>query len=146
MKNLEPAAPELSCFLQHFRAPGLALACRDLATLAEAYSRAFAFWYSQAALLHPVSYELRYEDLTANIAREVERLTAFLQLPWDEAMLTPWKHARAKGFINTPSYAQVIEPVSNRSVGRWCHYERHFTPAVRVALRPWIERWGYSFT
>jgi tetratricopeptide (TPR) repeat protein len=141
-----PCDTLLSCFLQHFRAPGLALACRDLATLAQAYSRAFDFWYSQAALLHPVSYELRYEDLTADIATEVGKLTAFLQLPWDEAMLTPWKRARAKGFINTPSYAQVIEPVSTRAVGRWHRYERHFTPAVRVALRPWIERWGYSFT
>jgi hypothetical protein len=58
-------------------------------------------------------------------------------------MLAPGEHARAKGFINTPSYAQVILPVSNRSVGRWKHYEQHFTEASAI-LKPWIERWGYS--
>ncbi len=138
-----PCDTLLSCFLQHFRAPGLALACRDLATLAQAYARAFDFWYSQAELLCPASYELRYEDLTANFANEVEKLAAFLQLPWHEAMLAPGEHARAKGFINTPSYAQVIEPVTTRSVGRWKHYERHFAPVLPV-LTPWIERWGYT--
>jgi tetratricopeptide (TPR) repeat protein len=140
-----PCDTLMSCFLQNFRAPGLVLACRDLSTLAEVYSRAFGFWYSQAALLHPKSYELRYEDFTANFAGEVAKLAAFLELPRHEAMLAPGEHARAKGFINTPSYAQVLEPVSNRSVGRWHGYERHFTPEVRAVLAPWIERWGYSF-
>jgi hypothetical protein len=59
-------------------------------------------------------------------------------------MLAPGEHARAKGFISTPSYAQVVEPVSNRSVGRWKRYERHFDGEVLALLMPWIERWGYS--
>jgi tetratricopeptide (TPR) repeat protein len=133
----------LSCFLQHFASPPLALACRDLITLATIYSRAFGFWYSQWPLLRPASYELRYEQLTADFATEVRKLSAFLQLPWNEAMLAPGAHARAKGFISTPSYAQVIEPISTRSVGRWTHYERHFGEALPI-LMPWLERWGYS--
>jgi tetratricopeptide (TPR) repeat protein len=138
-----PCDTLLSCFLQHFRSPGLALVCRDLTTLARAYSRVFGFWYSQASLLRPFSYELRYEQLTADFATEVRKLSAFLQLPWDDAMLAPGKHARAKGFISTPSYAQVIEPVNTRSVGRWKHYERHFG-AVLPLLGPWLERWAYG--
>jgi tetratricopeptide (TPR) repeat protein len=133
----------LSCFLQDFRAPELALLCRDLATLAGAYSRAFEFWYSQWLLLRPCSYELRYEQLTADLSTEVRKLATFLQLPWHEAMLAPEQHARAKGFISTPSYAQVLEPVNNRSVGRWKHYERHFSDVLAI-LMPWIERWGYA--
>jgi tetratricopeptide (TPR) repeat protein len=137
-----PCDTLLSCFLQHFRSPRLALACRDLSTLARTYSRAFDFWYSQSSLLRPPSYELFYEQLTADFATEVRKLSAFLQLPWNEAMLTPGEHARAKGFINTPSYAQVLAPVNSRSVGRWKHYERHFEEAL-PDLMPWIERWGY---
>jgi tetratricopeptide (TPR) repeat protein len=138
-----PCDTLLSCFLQHFGSPPLALACRDLTTLAKVYSRAFGFWYSQCALLRPASYELRYEQLTADFETEVHKLSAFLQLPWNEAMLAPGTHARAKGFISTPSYAQVIEPISTRSVGRWKHYERHFGEALPI-LMPWMERWGYS--
>jgi hypothetical protein len=133
----------LSCYLQHFRSPDLALVCRDLPTLAAAYSRALSFWYAQSALLRPVSYELHYEQLTSDFSAELHQLSAFLELPWDEAMLAPGAHARAKGFISTPSYAQVVAPVSSRSVGRWKHYEHHFGEALG-SLRPWIERWGYS--
>jgi len=140
-----PCDTLLSCFLQEFRAPELALLCRDLTPLAEAYSRIFGYWYSQWPALQPFSYELRYEQLTVDFAAEVRKLGAFLQLPWDEAMLAPGAHARAKGFISTPSYSQVIEPVNNRSVGRWKHYERHFSDVLPI-LMPWLERWGYPVT
>ena len=140
-----PCDTLISCFLQHFRAPGLARACYNLPTLANGYSRCFGFWYSQLQLLRPVSIELQYEQLTSDFATEIRKLSTFLQLPWHEAMLAPGEHARAKGFISTPSYAQVIEPVNNRSVGRWRNYEQHFGDA-RPILMPWIERWGYSLT
>ena len=133
----------LSCYLQDFRAPELALLCRDLPTLANAYSRAFEFWYSQAPLLRPLSYELSYEQFAADFATQARKLADFLQLPWHEAMLAPGEHARAKGFISTPSYTQVLEPVNNRSVGRWKRYESHFAPVLPI-LKPWIERWAYS--
>jgi tetratricopeptide (TPR) repeat protein len=140
-----PCDTLLSCFLQEFRAPELALLCRDLTTLAEAYSRAFGFWYSQWPLLRPFSYELRYEQLAADFPTEVRKLGEFLQLPWDEAMLAPGQHARAKGFISTPSYSQVVEPVNNRAVGRWKHYQSHFRDVLPI-LMPWIERWGYTLS
>jgi tetratricopeptide (TPR) repeat protein len=132
----------LSCYLQDFRAPELALLCRDLPTLANAYSRAFEFWYSQAPLLRPLSYELFYEQFAADFATQARKLAEFLQLPWHEAMLAPGEHALAKGFISTPSYTQVLEPVNIRSVGRWKHYAPHFAPVLPV-LMPWIERWKY---
>jgi len=138
-----PCDTVLSCFLQHFRSD-LALLGRDLSALARSYSRAFGFWYSQSCLLRPATHELRYEQLTTDFATEVDRLCAFLQLPRHEAMLAPGEHARAKGFISTPSYAQVIEPLNARSVGRWKHYEQHFDSEVLALLMPWIERWGYS--
>jgi len=140
-----PCDTVLSCFLQHFRSD-LALLGRDLTALARSYSRAFTFWYSQWSLLRPDTHELKYEQLTADFATEVDRLCAFLQLPLHEAMLAPGEHARAKGFISTPSYAQVLEPITNRSVGRWKHYERHFSSEALTLLTPWIERWGYSLT
>jgi len=139
-----PCDTILSCFLQLFRSLGLAVLCADLTTLARAYSHAFGFWYSQWTLLRPCSYELSYEQLTGDFPTEVRRLSTFLQLPWHEAMLSPGEHARAKGFISTPSYSQVIEPVNSRSVGRWKHYEPYFTAEVLSLLAPWIERWGYS--
>jgi tetratricopeptide (TPR) repeat protein len=138
-----PCDTVLSCFLQHFPSD-LALLGRDLTALARSYSRAFGFWYAQWPLLEPRTHELKYEHLTTNFAAALDELCAFLQLPRHEAMLTPHQHARSKGFISTPSYAQVLEPVSDRAVGRWKHYQHHFSSEALTLLTPWIERWGYS--
>jgi tetratricopeptide (TPR) repeat protein len=138
-----PCDTVLSCFMQHFRAPDLALLCRDLPTLASSYRRAFDFWYAQWPLLHPVSCEIQYESFVADFRAQVRSLSEFLQLPWDDAMLAPGEHARAKGFISTPSYAQVIQPISSRSVGHWKAYEQHFNDVLPTLL-PLIERWGYG--
>jgi tetratricopeptide (TPR) repeat protein len=138
-----PCDTVLSCFMQYFRAPDLALMCRDLPTLADNYRRVFDYWYAQWPLLTPCSREIQYETFVADFDAQVRGLSDFLQLPWDDAMLAPAAHARAKGFISTPSYSQVIEPVNSRSVGHWKAYERHFA-AVLPVLMPYIERWGYG--
>jgi len=138
-----PCDTVLSCFMQYFRAPDLALICRDLTTLAGSYKRSFDFWYAQWPLLHPVSREIQYEILITDFEPQVRSLSEFLQLPWEDAMLSPGEHARAKGFISTPSYAQVIQPIHSRSVGRWKVYQKQFND-VLPTLSPYIDRWGYG--
>ena len=132
-----------SCFAQHFRAPDLAMLCRDLPTLAHGYRLSFDYWYEQAPLLQAATYELQYEKFVVDFPAEVRRLAEFLGLPWDDSMLAPADHARSKGYISTPSYSQVIEPVSNKPVGRWKNYEPHFHGVV-PELESYLERWGYS--
>jgi hypothetical protein len=132
----------LSCYMQHFRAE-FAWLCRDLDTLALAYRRSFDFWYEQSALLGPTVLEIRYERFVASFEQHVRELAQFLQLPWHDAMLAPGQHALDRGFISTPSYSQVVEPVHSRSVNRWRHYARHFAP-ILPQVRPYLERWSYD--
>jgi hypothetical protein len=133
----------LSCYMQHFRAPDFALLCHDLPTLANGFRRTFDYWYAQAALLKPAIHEVRYESFVADFETQMHAITDFLALPWDARVLKPAERAHAKGFISTPSYAQVTEPVNQKSVGRWRAYESRFTE-VLPALAPFFERWGYD--
>jgi hypothetical protein len=73
----------------------------------------------------------------------VREMAEFLQLPWHDGMLAPAEHARAKGFISTPSYSQVVQPVNQKAVGRWRSYERHLAP-ILPQLQPYLQRWGYA--
>jgi hypothetical protein len=132
----------LSCYMQHFRAE-FTRACRDLPTLAEAHTRMFAFWYQQAALLQPTAYELFYEEFVRDFEAGMREVATFLELPWNDAMLEPATHAKSYGYISTPSYSQVVQPVHTRSIGRWKAYERHLEPVLPV-LQPQLERWGYE--
>ena len=58
-------------------------------------------------------------------------------------MLTFHEHARRKGYIATPSYAQVIEPVNRKGVDRWRRYREYIEP-ILPTLKPIMERWGYA--
>ena len=138
-----PCDVMLSCFMQHFRTPDFAFLCSDLQSLAVGYSRTFDFWYQQKELLKPKSLELRYETFAENFAAETRAILEFLALPWNDAVLRPQDTARDKRFISTPSYSQVIEPVSNKSVGRWHSYERGLSPVLPI-IEPYLRRWGYE--
>ncbi len=137
-----PCDTVLSCFLQHFRSD-LALLGGDLTALARSYSRAFGFWYSQSVLAATRHTRAEIRTARRGLRGRGRQALRISELARHEAMFAPGEHARGKGFISTPSYAQVLEPVSNRSVGRWKHYERHFSSEVLALLMPWIERRGY---
>jgi tetratricopeptide (TPR) repeat protein len=133
----------LSCYMQVFRAPEFALLCNTLRSLTLGYRRTMDFWVQQVQILAPRAREVRYESLVSDFEREMRSLIDFLELPWDERVLRPAEHARNKGFISTPSYAQVVRPVSTRSVDRWQHYAGEFAPILPV-IEPVAERWNYS--
>ena len=133
----------LSCYMQQFTAPEFALLCADLPTLAAGYRKAFDAWHREQALLQAAVHELRYESLVGGFEREVRALAGFLGLRWHDALLAPAEHARGKAFISTPSYAQVVQPVNARAVGRWRAYRRHFEPVLPL-LAPLLDRWGYD--
>ncbi len=138
-----PCDVMLSCYMQLFRAPDFALLCNSLPSITRGYERTMDFWVRQATILTPRVHELKYESFVENFESELRRVMAFLELPWDDRVLSPAAHARDKGYISTPSYAQVVRPVSNKSVGRWRNYERAFAPLL-PALRAPLERWGYA--
>jgi tetratricopeptide (TPR) repeat protein len=133
----------LSCYMQHFRAPEFALLCNTPLSIARGYQRTIDFWFGQSKILKPRTLEVRYEILVANFEHEVRRIMQFLELPWDDCVLEPARHARQRGFISTPSYSQVVRPISTKSVDRWRHYEEIFGPVLPV-IRSQLDRWNYA--
>ncbi len=133
----------ISNFFQHFRAPEFVRLCRDLPTLALGWRRAFDYWYEQQAIVQANVLEVRYETFVSDFAAQARAVAQFLQLPWDDAMLEPAKNAKDRGYISTPSYSQVVQPVNTKAVGRWRRYAFAMEP-VLAEVRPYLERWGYD--
>jgi Flp pilus assembly protein TadD len=137
-----PCDVVLSCFMQNFREPDFVMLCQSIPTLAAAYRKTFDFWYSQQELLRTNSFELRYESFVDDFQAYTRRVFDFLEVPWNDAVLAPAKRATEKLLISTPSYSQVVQPVSAQSVGRWNNYRTHFEASLPV-LAPYLHRWGY---
>ncbi|HET7204242.1 MAG TPA: sulfotransferase [Steroidobacteraceae bacterium] len=87
--------------------------------------------------LEPSEFILRYESLVANPRGSVERLLGYLGLPFDETCLR--FHERRR-YAPTPSYAQVAEPFTDRSIGRHRPYAAQLEP-VRPVLAPLVADW-----
>ncbi|RPI14786.1 MAG: sulfotransferase family protein [Lysobacterales bacterium] len=138
-----PCDVVLSCFMQNFRIADGTEGFHTLANGARIYDRLMRKWLAEVEAFTPPLHVLRYEDFVTDVRGHAERLAAFLGVAWDDGLLDPAGHARSRGRIHTPSYAQVVQPVYTTAVARWRHYERHFGAALGV-LAPWARHWGYD--
>lgn len=133
----------LSCYMQNFRSSILAAACATLERLAKAYVQVMEHWLEDERLLRPQVLASRYEELVADFPSHASRIAQFLELEDATPMLTFDKRALEKGYIATPSYTQVIEPINTKAVNRWFRYRREFEPVLPI-LEPMLKHWGYA--
>ncbi|WP_236585602.1 tetratricopeptide repeat-containing sulfotransferase family protein [Dyella sp. EPa41] len=133
----------LSCYMLPFRAPPFMVLCSSLKRLAEGYVQAFEQWYRHVEVFAPRVLEWRYESVVSRFDEHVARLGQFLDVADASPMARFAEHARAKGYISTPSYAQVTQGIHREAVNRWHAYREHFEPVLPI-LRPMLERLGYE--
>lgn len=138
-----PADAVLSAFMQDFQINASMANFLTLADTAHLYDRVMSLWQLARASL-PLSVQpVRYEGLVADLRAEVAPVLQFLGLEWDEAMRDPAAHAKARGNIRTPSYAQVTEPIYARATQRWRRYKKYLAPVLPV-LAPHVSLFGYD--
>ena len=137
-----PCDVVLSNFMQTFRAPAYIAMCATIESTAQGYADTFDFWVDQAAVLSPDVLEVRYEDVVDDIDAQSRRIADFLGIDWDVRMVKFHERAKDRGFIGSPSYQQVVEPINRRGVARWEKYREYLDPAIPI-LRQHIERWNY---
>jgi hypothetical protein len=138
----DPRDVILSCFQQRFGMNAAMAQFLDLENAAAYYDLVMTLMEACRARLPLNVHQVRYEDVVANLEHEARTLTAFLHLPFEPAMLGYRETAIARD-INTPSSRQVIEPLYNRSIGRWRRYAADMAPALPT-LNEWAVRYGYG--
>ena len=133
----------LSCYMQNFRAAVLAVASETLERLARTYVSAMESWLYHVGVFCPDVFVSRYEDLVADPHEHAHEIARFLEIEDADAMLGFAERAKEKGYIKTPSYAQVIEPINAKGVGRWQRYREYFEPILPI-LQPMLAHWQYA--
>ena len=138
-----PADSCLSCFMQDFEMNGAMLNFTSMASTVALYDKVMTLWQRYEAYLGLDVVEVRYERLITDLRGEVESVLSFLGLTWNEAQADPAAHARARGTIRTPSYAQVTQPIYSSAADRWRRYERHLSGDLPV-LEKHIRHFRYD--
>jgi len=112
----------------------------DLPTAAKHYVRVMDLVQHYRGEMTLRYLPIRYEDIVTYQEQSIRGMLDFIGEKFDKACLTFHENRR---YARTASYAQVTEPLYDRSVGRWKHYRAHLEPVIPV-LQPVIERLGYS--
>ena len=112
----------------------------DLPTAAKHYVRVMDLVQHYRGEMTLRYLPIRYEDIVVHQQQSVRAMLDFVGEKFDKACLTFHENRR---YARTASYAQVAEPLYDRSVGRWKHYRAHLEPVIPV-LQPVIERLGYT--
>ena len=116
----DPLDTCLSIFFEQLGDPlGYATDLEDIAHYLRGYRELAQHWQ---ALFPERVMAVKYEQLVGEPERALRDVCAFLELPWDAAMLRfPASGAR----VRTASVSQIRQRVHTRSVGRWRHYAAH---------------------
>ena len=138
-----PCDVVLSCFMQNFQVSEFMISFHDLESAALVYDAAMSFWKKARQIFPLRVHEIRYEDIVEDVEGQMRPLIDFLGLPWDDRILDHQTTAVERGYIRTPSYAQVTEKIYRRASGRWTRYRKHMEPVLPI-LAPWVEEFGYS--
>jgi hypothetical protein len=83
---------------------------------------------------------VRYEDMVTDQEATVRSVLDFIGEPFDPDCLRFHENQR---YARTASYAQVAEPLYDRSRFRYRHYRKHLEPVMPI-LEPYIDRLGYT--
>ena len=133
----------LSCFMQNFEINDAMANFHSIEDAARLYAKVMGLWRQYTEVLEPDFHAVRYEDLIDDFEGQVRGVLAFLGLEWDESVLAYADHAKGRDHINTPSYAQVTQPIYHRARFRWRRYAAHLAP-VMDTLAPFIDHFGYG--
>jgi Flp pilus assembly protein TadD len=138
-----PCDVVLSCYFNRFVPTGPGASFVDLIDTAKLYDLMMRFWFRSRELLPLRAHSVRYERLVENPETELRQVADFLDLEWSANLVDNRETAHRRGFINTPSYAQVTEPVYKASIARWTRYRKHFQPVLPI-LESWARRLDYD--
>ncbi len=117
-----PAANGFSRFRQYFGKTNL-----RLAELGREYRDYVDLMAHFDQVLPGKVHRVIYEELVANPEREIRKLLAYLELPFEEACLHFHTTKRA---VLTPTSEQVRKPISSEALEHWRNYERWLSPLL----------------
>lgn len=116
----------LSCYKQLFNdGQAYSYDLKELAEYRKHHDAIMSHWKS----LYPEQIlTVRYEELIQHTTGEVEKMLAFLDLPWDDACL---KFHQTKRVIKTASAAQVTQKIYTNAIHRYKAYGELLNPLAQ---------------
>jgi hypothetical protein len=134
-----PMACGFSCFKQHFAGGHhFSYKLENIATYYNEYLRLMDHWQK---VLPGKVLTLQYEDMVADTEATVRQLLAHCGVPFEEKCLRFFDNKRP---VRTASSEQVRQPIYNKSVDYWKHFETELEPLAKALGTETLNRFSAS--
>lgn len=138
----DPRDVVLSCYQQCFSINVATMQFLELDRAAGYFDAVMSLMATCTQKLRLDLHDIDYRDIVADLEREARRAAAFLDVAFEPAMLRFNETARTRT-ISSASARQVIDPIYDRSIGRWRRYKRELAPVLPL-LDKWARRLGHE--
>ena len=130
-----------SCFFSSFKMNDAMVNFLSWSSTIKFYNMVFDLFdfYSNELSLNFIM--IKYEDIIINFKDNVEKMTKYIGLEYENNMENFFITARNRSKISTPSYSQVINPLYTNSIHRWKNYPN--TNKTQKQLNKWIKKFNY---
>jgi hypothetical protein len=132
----------LSCFFQTFAPNPDTINFDTLEDTTDYYVRTMSLYLQLRDALGLNILEVKYEDLCADFEAQTRKVIQHIDERWNDSLLH-YRENSKRDYVQTPSYAAVREPISEKAIGRWRNYEKHLAPVLQK-LQPFVGEFGYG--
>jgi len=123
----QPAATCLSNYFQRFPLHlDYSFDLRNIGHFYREYARLMDHWRQIPSLK---LIDVSYEEMILNTEKVARTVLDFLGLEWDARCLSPHTN---KYPVETASHWQVRQPIYQKSLANWRHYEKHLGPLAEM--------------
>lgn len=137
----DPRDVVLSAFRRIFMIHAFTFELLELESAARLYDAVMPIRELARPLLPLDWKDVRNEDVVGDFDGEIQKVCAFLNIPWQNSLRRFSENARRQN-IATPSSPQVRGGLSGENMGRWRLYAEQLAPVLPI-LQPWVEKFGY---
>ena len=139
----DPRDVVLSCFLNYFPLNAYSVSFLTIGQTARRYVREMESWLRLRDKLPPDQWrEVRYEDCVADLRTTASDTLQWMGLDWSDEV-TGYRETLARRLTQSPTYADVQQPIHRRAIGKWQRYADLLAP-VQPLLAPLVRRFGYD--
>ncbi len=130
-----------SCFFSSFKMNDAMVNFLNWNSTIQFYNKVFDLFEFYSNELNLNFITIKYEDLITNFKDNVQKMTKYIGLKYENNMENFFLTAKNQSRISTPSYSQVINPLYTTSINRWKNYPN--TNETKKKLNKWIKKFNY---
>lgn len=131
----DPRDVVASCYRQAFELGVISAQFHSIESTCRYYAWFMAYWHLLRRILPPEMWlEVQYESLVIQTETVTREMIAFLNLDWDDALLS-FQDQAARRLVSTPSYSEVARPAHRGAIGGWREHEDAFMACADL-LKP----------